>query len=111
LRKLILIVFAFASMVTSTFAEDFVDDVMILKAYRNNCDPVILEEMSAIDHAALAEGLDTWSVAFYREIEKRRKDYVSSTPSFGTPKWCGTAKQQIDATTQHAVRDFGVANF
>jgi hypothetical protein len=96
MRKLILII-ALATTVTPAFAEDFVGDVMILKAYRNNCNhPVILEEMMAVDRAASAAGLDTWSSSFYREVEKRRKDYVLKTPEFGTQEWCEKAKQQIE---------------
>jgi hypothetical protein len=95
MRKLILII-ALATTVTPAFAEDFVGDVMILKAYRNNCNPVILKEMMAVDHAAFEAGLDTWSSSFYREVEKRRKDYVLKTPEFGTQEWCEKTKQQIE---------------
>jgi hypothetical protein len=53
-------------------------------------------EMQAVDRAASAAGLDTWSSSFYREVEKRKKDYVSKTPTFGTQEWCEKAKQQIE---------------
>jgi hypothetical protein len=96
MRKLILVVATLATTVTAAFAEDFVDDVMILKVYRNNCNPVILTEMMAVNRAASAAGLDKWSSSFYREVEKRRKDYVSKTSTFGTQEWCEKAKQQIE---------------
>jgi hypothetical protein len=53
--------------------------------------------MMAVDRAANAAGLDTWSSSFYREVEKLRKDYVSTIPAFGTQEWCEKTKQQIDA--------------
>ena len=96
MRKLILIVATLATTATAAFAEDFVGDVMILKAYRNNCNPVILTEMMAVDRVASAAGLDIGSSSFYREAEKRRKDYVSKTPAFGAQEWCEKTKQQIE---------------